>query len=226
MVRRGHSSFPPARGLQYCIRGRHRPRGELRLGAWLSGEPRQAGPGRRSGADLSANGRGGENRSRLRSRLAWRQPSERRTHRERRDRCSAAPHRSVAADFGLRHLARSRSGRPLIDVPAQPAAVHLSTTLLEPKLLAWPVPPADTALHSAARALVGKSYAPSAPHAGQGTPDAESRRGAPPRCRRWPRCSWSEGPRAVGFGSRPVRAVPDPHASRASPGRAASCRCF
>ena len=26
VVRRGHSSFPPARGLQYCIRGRHRPR--------------------------------------------------------------------------------------------------------------------------------------------------------------------------------------------------------
>ena len=25
-VRRGHSSFPLARGLQYCIRGRHRPR--------------------------------------------------------------------------------------------------------------------------------------------------------------------------------------------------------
>jgi len=26
VVRRGHSSFPPARGQQYCIRGRHRPR--------------------------------------------------------------------------------------------------------------------------------------------------------------------------------------------------------
>ena len=25
------SSFPPARGLQYCIRGRYRPRQELRL---------------------------------------------------------------------------------------------------------------------------------------------------------------------------------------------------
>jgi hypothetical protein len=37
---------------------------------------------------------------------------------------------------------------------------------------------------TAARALVGKSYAPSAPHAGQGTPDAEGRRGAPPCCRR------------------------------------------
>ena len=35
------------------------------------------------------------------------------------------------------------------DVPAQPAAVHLSTTLLEPKFLAWPVPPADTALQPA-----------------------------------------------------------------------------
>ena len=34
------------------------------------------------------------------------------------------------------------------------------------------------------------------------------------------------GPRAVEFGSRPVRAVPDPHASRAPPGRLPSCRCF
>ena len=32
------------------------------------------------------------------------------------------------------------------------------------------------------------------------------------------------GPRAIGFGSRPVRAVPDPHASRAQPGRAATFR--
>ena len=63
VVRRGHSSFPPARGQQCCIRGRYRPRRELRLGAWLSGEPRQAGPGRRSGADWSASGRGGESRS-------------------------------------------------------------------------------------------------------------------------------------------------------------------
>ena len=31
VVRRGHSSFPPARGLQCCIRGRDRPRQELRL---------------------------------------------------------------------------------------------------------------------------------------------------------------------------------------------------
>ena len=113
---------------------------------------------------------------RLRSRLAWRQPSERRTHRERRDRCSAAPHRSVAADFGLRHLVRSRSGQPLIEVPAQPAAV-LRVTRSEPMLLTWPVPPADTALHSAARALVGKSYAPSAPRAGLRTPDAEAAEG-------------------------------------------------
>ena len=29
----------------------------------MTGEPRQAGPGRRSGADLSASGRGGESRS-------------------------------------------------------------------------------------------------------------------------------------------------------------------
>ena len=30
---------------------------------------------------------------------------------------------------------------------------------------------------TAAHALVGKSYAPSAPHAGQGTPDAEAAKG-------------------------------------------------
>ena len=35
------------------------------------------------------------------------------------------------------------------------------------------------------------------------------------------------GPRAVEFGSRPVRAVPAPHASRTPPGaRAASCLCL
>ena len=63
--------------------------------------------------------------------------------------CSAAPHRSVAdTGFGFRHLARSRSGQPLIDVPAQPAAV-LRVTRSEPMLLTWPVPPADTALQPA-----------------------------------------------------------------------------
>ena len=41
-----------------------------------------------------------------------------------------APHRDVAdTGFGFRHLARSRSSQPLIDVPAQPAAVHLYHTL-------------------------------------------------------------------------------------------------
>ena len=35
----------------------------LGLGACGPGEPRQAGPGRRAGADLSARGRGGESRS-------------------------------------------------------------------------------------------------------------------------------------------------------------------
>ena len=47
--------------------------------------------------------------------------------------------------FGFRHLARSRSDQPLIDVPAQPAAV-LRVTRSEPMLFTWPVPPADTAL--------------------------------------------------------------------------------
>jgi hypothetical protein len=57
VVRRGHSSFPPARGQQYCIRGRHRPRARslCARSAW-TGEPRQAGPGRRAGACLSARG--------------------------------------------------------------------------------------------------------------------------------------------------------------------------
>ena len=50
--------------------------------------------------------------------------------------------------FGFRHLARSRSDQPLIDVPAQPAAV-LRVTRSEPMLLTWPVPPADTALQPA-----------------------------------------------------------------------------
>jgi hypothetical protein len=65
-VRRGHSSFPLARGLQCCIRGRHRPRAMslCARSAW-NGEPRQAGPGRRVGACLSARGRGGESRSPL-----------------------------------------------------------------------------------------------------------------------------------------------------------------
>ena len=93
-----------------------------------------------------------------------------------KDLLGRAPHQSVAADFGLRHLVRSRSGQPLIEVPAQPAAV-LRVTRSEPMLLTWPVPPADTALHSAARALVGKSYAPSAPRAGQGTPQQEAAEG-------------------------------------------------
>ena len=83
-----------------------------------------------------------------------------------------APHRSVAdTGFGFRHLARSRSDQPLIDVPAQPAAVHLTTTLLEPKLLS--VAGTSRGYSTAARALVGKSYAPSAPHAGLRTPDTD-----------------------------------------------------
>ena len=87
-----------------------------------------------------------------------------------------APHRSVAdAGFGFRHLTRSRSDQPLIDVPAQPAAVHLTTTLLEPKLLS--VAGTSRGYSTAARALVGKSYAPSAPHAGLRTPDAEADEG-------------------------------------------------
>ena len=54
----------------------------------------------------------------------------------------------------------------------------------------------------------GKELCPrSAPHAGQGTPDAESRRGAPPRFRRRPRCSWSAGPRAFEFRFTPRRVV-------------------
>ena len=78
--------------------------------------------------------------------------------------------------FGFRHLARSRSGQLLIGVPAQPAAVHLSATLLEPKLLS--VAGTSRGYSTAARALVvGKSYAPSAPRAGLRTPDAEAAEG-------------------------------------------------
>ena len=50
-----------------------------------------------------------------------------------------------------------------------------------PRLLTWVG--TSRGYSTAARALVGKSYAPSAPRAGQGTPDAEGRRGAPPCCR-------------------------------------------
>ena len=71
-----------------------------------------------------------------------------------------APHRSVAdTGFGFRHLARSRSNQLLIDVPAQPAAVHLNHTLLEPKLLAWIG--TSRGYSTAARALVwGKELCP------------------------------------------------------------------
>ena len=48
--------------------------------------------------------------------------------------------------FGFRHLAPSRSGRPPLDAPAQPAAV-LRSTRSEPQApRVWAVPPAGTAL--------------------------------------------------------------------------------
>ena len=60
------SSFPPARGLQ-CLYPREVPIHVRSLGSTRevsdTGEPRQAGPERRSGADLSASGRGGASRS-------------------------------------------------------------------------------------------------------------------------------------------------------------------
>jgi len=103
---------------------------------------------------------------------------------------------------------------------------------------------------TAARAQVGKSYAPSAPRAGQGTPqreaaeglrlavvkqllpgtDREGRGGEGIEPGAWLSLTemfvWSEGPRTISPGSRfPKGAVPDPHASRAPPGRLPSCRC-
>ena len=72
------------------------------------------------------------------------------------------------AGFGFRHLAHSRSGRPLLGALAQPAAVLRSTR--SEHTGSSPVGGASRGYSTAARALVGKSYAPSAPRAGQGTP--------------------------------------------------------
>ena len=100
----------------------------------------------------------------------------------------------------MRHLVRSRSGQPLIDVPAQPAAVHLYHTLLEPKLLAWIG--TSRGYSTAARALVGKSYAPSAPRAGLRTPDAEAAEGLRLAVDVGRGARGQRGPRAISPGSR------------------------
>jgi len=79
------------------------------------------------------------------------------------------------AGFGFRHLAHSRSGRPLLGAPAQPAAVLRSTR--SEHTGSSPVGGASRGYSTAARALVGRSYAPSAPHAGQGTSQQEAAEG-------------------------------------------------
>ena len=68
--------------------------------------------------------------------------------------------------FGFRHLALSRSGRPPLDAPAQPAAVPPILTLRARAPYVGRYLPRNS---TAARALMGRSYAPSAPRAGQGT---------------------------------------------------------
>jgi hypothetical protein len=90
------------------------------------------------------------------------------------------------------------------------------------------LPSASRGYSTAARALVGKSYAPSAPRAGQGTPQQKTAEGlrlaVVDELR--PRCSWSEARAQLSSCSRsPKGAVPDPHASRAPSGRLSSCRC-
>jgi hypothetical protein len=79
------------------------------------------------------------------------------------------------AGFGFRHLAHSRSGRPLLGALAQPAAVLRSTR--SEHTGSSPVGGASRGYRTAARALVGKSYAPSAPHASQGTSQQEAAEG-------------------------------------------------
>jgi hypothetical protein len=141
------------------------------------------------------------------------------------------------AGFGFRHLAHSRSGRPLLGAPAQPAAVLRSTR--SEHTGSSPVGGASRGYSTAARALVGKSYAPSAPHASQGTSQQEAAEGLrlavveqllPGTDREGrggegidPVAKLSYGRGARGLKARaqsalthaPRRAVPDSHASRA-----------
>ncbi len=96
----------------------------------------------------------------------------------------------------------------------------------------------------------GKELCPLRITRGSGDAVTGSRRGAPPRSSRAASCQGQTGREGEGTGLSlvpdcasaevlvvkrparswvqltPERAVPDPHASRAPPGRAASCRCF